>query len=294
MKAVLCLWAREHLKGRLGSGSGLAREKRKKGEEEEEGKKNPKQNSPLCMCVYVCLAKSGKTGRLCSATAGRDTLRNRHSCRCWGERKGERTLSSTSDHLFTCCPCDAGGPDQPQRPECTAAEDEDAQKMKSSCWRSRRVWEEDFSSLLSSSAWACRSRTPDCRRTLGLYLHGLLPGWPLGRLLLWMITGPTSRNQSFCSVRLDSFLRTCWCWNRRRQTDAAWCHLTFVIPLCQVSLFKCPVLWIIWRLISRLWVTPTNYHREKFIVLFHILLSLYKSHEVIFCAVLRCSCDSRF
>lgn len=50
MKAVLCLWAREHLKGRLGSGSGLDVEKRKKGEEEE------KKNKTLpCACVCMCV-----------------------------------------------------------------------------------------------------------------------------------------------------------------------------------------------------------------------------------------------
>lgn len=50
MKAVLCLWAREHLKGRLGSSSGLDVEKRKKGEEEE--KKTKLSPVHVCVCVF--------------------------------------------------------------------------------------------------------------------------------------------------------------------------------------------------------------------------------------------------
>lgn len=86
MKAVLCLWAREHLKGRPGPGSGLARLLKKK---------TKKHNTLLCVCacMCVCLAKSGKTGRLCPATLGRDTPRNRQSCRCWGETRDERMVS---------------------------------------------------------------------------------------------------------------------------------------------------------------------------------------------------------
>lgn len=45
------------------------------------------------MRVFVCLAKSGKTGLLCPTTLGRDTLRNRQSCRCWGEKRNERMTS---------------------------------------------------------------------------------------------------------------------------------------------------------------------------------------------------------
>lgn len=47
----------------------------------------------MCVCVFVCLAKSGKTGRLCPATLGRGTPRNRQSCRCWGEKMDERMVS---------------------------------------------------------------------------------------------------------------------------------------------------------------------------------------------------------
>lgn len=46
MKAVLCLWAREHLKGRPGPGSGLARLLEKK---------NPTTLSSVCARVYVCV-----------------------------------------------------------------------------------------------------------------------------------------------------------------------------------------------------------------------------------------------
>lgn len=49
MKAVLCLWAREHLKGRPGPGSGLAWLLEKK-----------TQHSALCMCVYVYVCVFGK------------------------------------------------------------------------------------------------------------------------------------------------------------------------------------------------------------------------------------------
>lgn len=69
MKAVLCLWAREHLKGRLGPGSGLARLLKKK----------KTQHSPLyvrvCVCVWQRAAKQDGGARLLLAETLRGTDR---------------------------------------------------------------------------------------------------------------------------------------------------------------------------------------------------------------------------
>lgn len=71
MKAVLCLWAREHLKGRPGPGSGLARLLEKK---KEEKKKKP-YNTLLCACVCVCVFGKERQNR----TAVPDYSWQRHS-----------------------------------------------------------------------------------------------------------------------------------------------------------------------------------------------------------------------
>lgn len=74
MKAVLCLWAREHLKGRPGPGSGLARLLKKK-------KQKKKHNTLLCVCACVCLcvwqraAKQDGCARLLLAETLRGTDR---------------------------------------------------------------------------------------------------------------------------------------------------------------------------------------------------------------------------
>lgn len=132
MKAVLCLWAREHLKGRPGPGSGLARLLKKK-------RRRKTQHSLLCMCVYVCLAKSGKTGRLCPATLGRDAPRNSQSCRWWGRKRDERRVSpklKVADLLFTCCPSCRWGPLSPSNQSCNTAVEKPGGKMK----KQKRRW----------------------------------------------------------------------------------------------------------------------------------------------------------
>lgn len=57
MKAVLCLWAREHLKGRLGPGSGLARLLGKK------KKKKKTHNTLLCVCECMCVFGKDRQNR---------------------------------------------------------------------------------------------------------------------------------------------------------------------------------------------------------------------------------------
>lgn len=62
MKAVLCLWAREHLKGRPGPGSGLARLLKKK---------NKKKNTTLSsVYVRVCVCVFGKERQNRTAVPG--------------------------------------------------------------------------------------------------------------------------------------------------------------------------------------------------------------------------------
>lgn len=90
MKAVLCLWDREHLKGRPGPGSGLARLLKKK------RKHNTLAHTEescglLCMCVFVCLAKSSKQDG-CLATLGRDTPRKQAGMSMLREMREERMV----------------------------------------------------------------------------------------------------------------------------------------------------------------------------------------------------------
>lgn len=108
MKAVLCLWAREHLKGRPGPGSGLAllerRRRRRRRERERESRKKA-YNTLLCVCACVCVwqraaqkkrERKEETGRLYPARLGREQTelsgatrdegwKNWFSpARCWG------------------------------------------------------------------------------------------------------------------------------------------------------------------------------------------------------------------
>lgn len=114
MKAVLCLWAREHLKGRPGPGSGLARLLKKK------QKKNTTLSSVyvrVCLCVWQRAAKQDGCARLLLA----ETLRGTDSCRCCGEQRDERMVSPALKAAHLLLPVVllqvrlAGGATPPQR-----------------------------------------------------------------------------------------------------------------------------------------------------------------------------------
>lgn len=160
MKAVLCLWAREHLKGSPGPGSGLAL-LLKKLRRERKKKKRKKQHSPLCMCVYVCLAKSGKTGRLVLA----ETLEGSGAAVDAEERRKSGFASSLPD-----VPAAATGPRRPQQVRPRERRDDHAGEES----RSWGITKEGFQLRIFflRVEWS------------SLYLHpstGLLPGQHLSR-----------------------------------------------------------------------------------------------------------------
>lgn len=105
MKAVLCLWAREHLKGRPGPGSGLARLL-------EEKKNKKKQNTTLssvfvrvCVCVWQRAVKQDGCARLLLAETLRGTDRvvdaeERRGMKGWFHQHWRLLISS---YLLSCC-----------------------------------------------------------------------------------------------------------------------------------------------------------------------------------------------
>lgn len=141
MKAVLCLWAREHLKGRLGPGSGLARLLEKK---RQKNKKNP-QHSPLCM--WVCVFGKDRQNR--TAVLGYSWQRHSEEQaellmlrREEGWRNGF-TNAEACWFPLTCCPV-ADGPGQPRQSE--------GQRHHRGAWRSR-CRGGDETSLQGSLCW---------------------------------------------------------------------------------------------------------------------------------------------
>lgn len=112
MKAVLCLWAREHLKGRPGPGSGFAlleRRRRRRRKRERESKKKKKPTTLSSVYALACvfgkerLKKKKKKGRNRTVIPGSSWQR---TDRLVGgdERRGMKELVLTSPPLRVSSP----------------------------------------------------------------------------------------------------------------------------------------------------------------------------------------------
>lgn len=181
MKAVLCLWAREHLKGRPGPGSGLARLLEKK---KERKKRRKTQHSPLCMCVLVCVCVCvfGKERQNRTAVPGYSWQRHSEEQtelslprRAEGLKKGFNATEGCSSPL-TCCPAAGASGLGPHIQEVlhlrrgARRRDEDVRggdetPCRDHCAGGLRGAGRGFQPtvfILGSSAWTSQSRAPDC------------------------------------------------------------------------------------------------------------------------------------
>lgn len=194
----------------------------------------------MCLYVCVCLAKSGKTGRLYPASLGRDTQRNRQSCRCRREKRDERMVSPTlkaAHLLFPVIVLQVGPRSAPTiRGAAPSWREPDGEMQMQGRRRNIPVGifvledyegrEEDFCYVFILTPHA-RSGAPDHWRTLSTYLRGsagLLPEWHLGKFLSFT----TYRLEGFLGGRLGRFLTVhlyfcktdfgLTCWLRKRVT----------------------------------------------------------------------------
>lgn len=87
MKAVLCLWAREHLKGRPGPGSGLALLLKKL------RRKKKRNNTLLCVCACMCVWQ-----RAAKQDSQSWQRHSKDQTQSWKLRREEKTASPPS-HL---------------------------------------------------------------------------------------------------------------------------------------------------------------------------------------------------
>lgn len=154
MKAVLCLWAREHLKGRPGPGSGLALLLKKL-----RRKKKKKQHSPLCMCACMCVWQRA------AKPDGRDTLRIRSGAVVDAEERPKRGFASPLPDV----PAAPAGPRQPRQVRPAERSDKDAEEESRPCGEAPR---KDFSEGFLPPRACARGAAFTCTRPPDYYLGG--------------------------------------------------------------------------------------------------------------------------
>lgn len=164
----------------------------------------------MCVCVFVCLAKSGKTGRLCPATLGRDTPRNRQSCRCWGEKRDERMVSPAlkpADLLLPVVLLQVR-PASPHIQRCNSSVEESGGEMK----MQRRRWNILQGSLCWRITRGRKRISADCFHPLLLclgvseestwLLKDTLPAW-IGWIITWVTPGKAAAVDYYRSDHLQ-------------------------------------------------------------------------------------------